>query len=551
MTRLRWLSAVLVVAAFTCFVVVLRPAAAGDLPKLKTKVHTLAAFKNGMGFVFRSGETPLVDGWAAMDEIPPAALGTFWVGTADPAHRVMQVVSCQEKVKETSQRDALTLDDLLYASVGKQVMLTYSLNGTQRAKVTILAVPGQGDGGSQGNMVVFQPEERGAFGTLAIPKGCVQAIEMSDLPKVSREVEKTVNRAKVLLSGSPKTAEITLAYLEKNVTWAPSYLVSLIGEKEADVTLEAVLVNDAEDLEDARVSFVVGYPHFAYADIITPLTLQRSVANLVDQLSAQGTYGGRAYAGVTVQSNVAGGYFFAADAAPSSWRPEGVSGVEGMAGEAGTDLYFYRQDHVTLKKGDRARYTVFTARVPCEDVYRWDVSDPMGVSDTGARKEPSAGDESSERVWHSLCLTNGTPQPWTTAPAFAVKGDLPMAQDTMKYAPPGAKTLLKLTVASDVSGSQQQTELSRQKSSYDPDRYDEVVVSGELSVRNWRDKPIRLTVCKPVVGEVLEAGEGGKVEKVAKRVSAVNPTPEITWEFDLGAGQSKTLPYRFRTLVHR
>ena len=61
---------------------------AAELPKLETKVKTVACFKNGLGFVFSSGKTPLADGWADMAETPPAALGTLWIGTMNPLERV-------------------------------------------------------------------------------------------------------------------------------------------------------------------------------------------------------------------------------------------------------------------------------------------------------------------------------------------------------------------------------------------------------------------------------------------------------------------------------
>src|SRR5258706_15593710 len=63
-----------------------------DLPLLNTKVKTVAAFKNGLGFVLRGGETPLSGGWARMEQIPPAALGTFWMGAGD-RNSIAEVVS--------------------------------------------------------------------------------------------------------------------------------------------------------------------------------------------------------------------------------------------------------------------------------------------------------------------------------------------------------------------------------------------------------------------------------------------------------------------------
>jgi hypothetical protein len=39
----------------------------GALPLVAPTVKSLAAFKNGLAFVFKSADTPLKDGWARMD----------------------------------------------------------------------------------------------------------------------------------------------------------------------------------------------------------------------------------------------------------------------------------------------------------------------------------------------------------------------------------------------------------------------------------------------------------------------------------------------------
>jgi len=51
-------------------------------------------------------------------------------------------------------------------------------------------------------------------------------------------------------------------------------------------------------------------------------------------------------------------------------------------------------------------------------------------------------------------LENKGQQPWTTAPAFAMNGAMPVAQDTLNYTPAGGRSTLKLTVAADVRGEQ-------------------------------------------------------------------------------------------------
>ena len=113
-----------------------------DLPTLKTKTKTVAVFKNGLGFVYRFGETQLKDGWARMDAIPQAALGTLWVGSNSSLNPIEQVISFKEDLK--ADIDALTYTELLMANVGKTFHFTISRYGTEKSyevDAKILAIP--------------------------------------------------------------------------------------------------------------------------------------------------------------------------------------------------------------------------------------------------------------------------------------------------------------------------------------------------------------------------------------------------------------------------
>jgi len=41
----------------------------------------------------------------------------------------------------------------------------------------------------------------------------------------------------------------------------------------------------------------------------------------------------------------------------------------------------------------------------------------------------------------------------------------------------------------------------------------------------------------------------GRVSKVVRKLTAVNPSSEIEWEFDLAAGKEKELSYQYKALV--
>ncbi len=523
----------------------------------KTKVRSLAVFKNGLGFVTKTGSVTLSNGWTEIDEIPQAVLGTFWIGSLNPSQRVMEVVST--KVKITKDYQALDFSELLDSNIGKEVTITKSVGATDADKVligTVISVPSPPKEDdtlpvtpvntryttdrSVGQMVIIK-DLKGRIH--AISKGLIQEVTLTDSSVLTKGVEREVHKAKVRVNGDSGKAELAISYLEKGITWAPGYLVDITDPKEALLTLEAVLSNDVEDMEDADVSFVVGYPNFAFSESVTPLSLQQSVANFIERL---GRDQAASSAGAVMRQSMAYNNSYYAEAAPAP----NYSAAVPMAGESNEDLYLYKQQKVTLKKGDRARYLIFSEKVPYEHIYEWSLSDSMNI-DTFGNRSGNRDTQDQSQVWHSLRLVNSSKNPWTTAPAFTIKKDLPVAQDTLKYTPQGGKSTLKLTVATDVRGEQEQIELSRTPTKLYNRDYDEVTVHGKLTVKNWKPDAIKLIVKKSLIGEALKIGQGGKAAKVVKQLNATNPTTEVEWEFTLDPKAEKTLEYQYKVLIYR
>lgn len=543
-------------------------------PFVKPQIKTIAAFKNGLGFVYRSGKADLKGGWTALEELPAASLGMLWIGTTNPAARVEEVVSYKNKIEK--EADALNIGQLLSANIGKPVTIICTNLGTANTgpaviKGTILSVPEdrQLDSSMSArgysytevqNQIVLIKSENGEI--MAINKADVRSVQFPSDAILKTKTSREVSSAKIRVGGNQKSAEVTLAYMEKGINWSPSYMINIKDSKMADITLEAVLANDVEDIENADVSFVVGYPNFLYSDIFSPLIVQQSVASFMQALrdgrSSSNSNGGYGFSGNMSQSIAYNNVFaydsFAPRGAPSRWSPDSAyASGQSMPGESNEDLYFYKQQKVTLKKGDRARYTVFTNPVPYEHIYTWEVPDNATVDDRGYYRDSSSNDRStedkSEQVWHSLRLENTTSQPWTSAPAFTVNDSMPMAQDILKYAPPKAKTTLKLTLATDVRAEQVQIESSRKKA--DVDYFDQITVDGKLTIRNMKQNAIKISVKKQLTGDVLETNENGKATKTAKKLNSVNPNSEIQWEIDMAPGAEKTLTYKYNILMRR
>jgi hypothetical protein len=539
---------------------------AESLPVLKPEVKSVAAFKNGLAFVLKAGETPLKDGWARMDQLPPAALGSLWIGTTGKSGPITDVIAYKEKVDEDAE--AINMNEMLTANVGRNVILTYvSGTASKSAEGTLLAVPVDrkpdenvivapnpptynsyrvpGTEPTHGEIVLVRTTTAdGRPSLLSLAKSSVLSLEIVGDSSVRTSVEKELARTKIRVGGNPSHAEITVACLEKGIVWSPSYRVNIANETQADIELDAVFANDMEDLANTDVSFVVGYPNFSFADVLSPISLRQNVAGFVQALASGGSAQAGRYANVMSQSVLYNAARFDASAAAEA----GYSIGKPLPGEQNEDLYFYRKSGVSLKRGDRASFSVLKTTAPYEHIYQWEIPDSMNVDDRGYRLD--AQNKQENLVWHVLRLENKSRQPWTTAPAFALNGTLPVAQDTLNYTPPGGRSFLKLTVATDVRAEQTQIETARKQLSIAGHNYDEVTVAGKLKLTNGKSKEIAILTRKSLVGEVLESSDG-RVAKVARTLTSVNPSSEIEWEFKLPTGQSRELSYQYKVLLAR
>lgn len=528
-----------------------------ELPVWTPKARTLSVFKNGLGFIIKDGQTELKDGWARTEQLPTAALGALWIGAK--GNSVSEVVAYKEMV--TEETEAISQAELLAANVGRPVILTHIVGGTTRTlRGVLLSVPADRKPDEPGTievamhsayrpypsaprlaeLVLLRVSTNGQSTIVSVNKNAIQEIELPGDATTKTKRAKEVSRARIRVAGNPPAAELTMASLQKGILWSPSYRVDIVNEQKAGLTLEAVLANDAEDLEDVEVSFVVGYPNFLYADVVSPLSLQQSVTAFIQALSS-----GRS--GAPRDRIMSQSVLYNVAAYNTGIPGEATySATQAMPGETGTDLFFYRQAGVTLKKGERARYTVFEAAVPYEHIYRWEVADNMNVDSGGHRRNPGTSSEAENQVWHTLRLENTTQQPWTTAPAFTVNNAKPAAQDVLNYAPPGSKTSLRLTVATDLRAEQFQTEIARKIVGV----FDEVTVQGKLKLTSRKHQETQLLISKSLVGEIMGENEG-KVTKVARQLNSVNPNSEIEWEFELGPGKIKELSYQYKVLIRR
>src|SRR5262249_35674339 len=311
----------------------------------------------------------------------------------------------------------------------------------------------------------------------------------------------------------------------------------------------AEILNELEDLEGISVNFITGYPNLQFSDVIDPMAMRGDLTGFINSLIQRGQ--NAAYRGgrrdVTAQQamvNVAG-----VGGGEESLPAYSVAPPEGQTRE---ELFFYEQKSVTLKKGERGYYSLYTLDVPYEHVYEWKIPDTLNeqqpYQNYGAQQPVQPA---PEVVWHSLRLTNTGNVPWTTAPAMISQSGQILGQDLVYYTSPGGKSLVKITQAPDIQADQTEMEAERQReaANFYGTSYDLVTVKGNLKVTNFKSKDITLSITKELSGEVLKSLPEAHVEKTARGLKRVNPQNVLTWELPVASRGKLEVEYQYHVYV--
>ncbi len=499
----------------------------------KMPIKEVTVFKDGHAFVLHEGKMPVDEsGDVLMDYLPTPVLGTFWASTTQKDVKLQAVVASQRLV--AVEQTALNLRDLLETNVGAEVVIRENPSGAKddtgmKYDATILGVPERSSDELQKTAVPgagpFLPV-KGELILLKTPDG-TKAVNINRIAEVTFKGKVKPTTAKVefrnllrlKLAGAPKGQPVDagLMYVQKGLRWIPSYKVTIDGKGVASVKLEATIINELADLEDATANLVIGVPTFAMENNVDPIALQQTLANLSQHFQRDvrtANYLSNGGNAMMTQSQYAGPTAGDAPARPMDLGPEvgGSSKAE--------DLFVYTVSHITLKRGQRMVVPVAEFELKYRDVYVLDVpiTPPQEMwrnIDTNRQAE-LARMLSAPKAMHKLRLTNATKSPLTTAPALIILDNKPLAQGMMYYTPAGGETDLALTTAVDIGVKKTDKEVKRvpNAASWEGGTVAKAELEGTLKLINHKDRAVDVEVTRYIIGNADTADNDGKVEMV-------------------------------------
>ncbi len=346
-----------------------------------------------------------------------------------------------------------------------------------------------------------------------------------------------------------RDVEATFFYFAPGIRWIPTYRIALGDDGKADMTMQAEIINEAEDLESVPTNLVVGVPNFRFKDVVSPMSLEATLRNTL--LEAAPQLMSQTMSNVLMSQRVADIRALPEAAAPGVGVPALPS--ELAAGES-QDLFLYEIPRLTLRRGERAAIPLMSATIPFRHIYTWD----LHLARSGVEAVPGRGRHSSpvrllkNEVWHQIKSTNDTDAPWTTGAALIMDGYLPVAQELLAYTSIGAENLLPLTVAVDIRGTYEEEELGRELKAIHFDGNDYVRISkrGTLRVTNYKKDSADMVITCQFGGNAVKASDGGKISvgdfanedwQSFRGSRALTGHSTIRWELALDPGETKEL----------
>lgn len=571
LTRARRVVLACVLAAITPAIFVTPVSFAQSAPEGKTqattplKIERVALFKNGLGYFTSSAKLPEKTTTVAFGQLPLASHGTFWVGY----ELGTPVKGLFTRLEDTSKETPVSsVGELIAANVGKDVTIEMPQGTEQQAiikgkilRVTEAPQPEQpspyvmSPRGVANNPYWQYPSAMVALiqtkdGVVAVNSNMIQrcTIAGGDVA-TTREIKRQTPTLRMELTQPAAGRPITVSYLAKGITWAPSYLIDLSDPKTARFSAKAEIINEVADLDAVNIELITGFPNLAFGDVQSPIGLSQNLEQFMQALS-RGRTEQRSNRGYMMQQAVV------MNQMDGGWNDEVAPAYSASeAGREAEDLFLYPVKGLTLKRGETVLLPLFSAEMPYEHVYTWVIPDAVDQnSNTYSYSRPTEGQRpAQEEVWHSARLINNAKLPLTTAATQFVKDGQIVGQDICYYTNPGSSTTIRINRAMRVLADQAENETSRARNvlQFQGYNYDKVTLKGELKLFSRLDKPAKIEVTKDLSGELANATDEPAVTKTGKGLRAVNPRLKLVWKVDIEPGKERVIKYEYSVLVRQ
>ena len=488
----------------------------------------IGIFKNGTCFVKREGMVNVSEKHFYIQAPDKVLMGTYWVvvGKESSLH---SIVVKTDTFKVT--HNATYMADYLSANIGQNITMYGNAANTELRKLSGKLLEYDAT-----SMVMKVAAANGK--TIITNSSSFEWFESAGNPKSTITVDSIVAIAKVNLTKQADNILASTISLERGVQWFPSYLFSVINDKEAKLELKATIANGATEYRNMPVDIIIGSPEMFFGKTLDPVCIdylsESLLENKYDNNGLSNSFSNSNYSVAFQTSSSIEGY-----GKTYEWSDEDQK----KEGQKLEDLYYYQLGVIDLEKNSRVIVPVMSTNVAYTEIYTADL--PVNSQ--------SLEGENAIQAYHSYLITNSSNAPFTTGAVFVIdKNGQPLAQAQLTYTPVKGSSEMQLSKAVDVQTKNEEEETGREKSTVKKSGatyYEKVTNTGNITINNYKDKKIKIRVTKNIDGVFVTADNAGKSRKIKSTADSDSiQGTEIYWEVDVEAGAKLLLKYEYYTL---
>lgn len=516
---------------------------------VKSRFVSLGLFKNELTVVKKAVSIP-GPGMYFIEDIPEPVHGTFWIESGAEVEARMTSIEIDTPLNGKAGKDFQ--EEL----VGQDVVIHFRDGDIPPATGKVVAI--EHARGEDAWIRASQSSRNNLFGSASQP-GSPARFLVLDMPDGRAFVDSSMiaylktrgesgtikQRKPVLLLTIPKKnagpTEVFFSYLARGVSWAPGYRVDISNPKTLTLEQNAVIKNELDDIEDAEISLISGFPSVQFSQVTSPFSLNTTWSQFFRQLSWSS--GPADAISITRQQAISVNDVGFTNRIDLSATPLGD----------GVDLHYQSLGKQTLLEGDSLLVHTASGKAEYERIVEWIVPDTRQtngryISDYDRQQNP---DKYEDTAWDAVRFKNPLPFPMTTAPAMVVSNGQFNGQRMTYWVNTGEKTTLHITKALSLRTHHvEYEEQGKREIVYvGGNDFRKVAVKGELKINNHRKENVSLVIRRRFSGDLTSADETPVCTLLEEGVYSVNKRNELTWTLDLKTGEEKTLAYQYSVLV--
>ena len=518
---------------------------------VKSKVVSVALFKNGLAVVKRQ---VTLDGAGTyrLADVPEPVHGTFWVESNMPLEARVET---RDRPAPPSEGMGVNIQEEM---AGLKVTI-HGRNNKNPVTGTVMPIPRkEEDADAAADAEGFRAPTPGSrFLILKTEKG-VSYVDYADIAAIEAEgqpKQRMVKKPVLLLTAgnNVKAGPAQISYLAHGLSWAPSYKVDLTDPKKLSIEQHAVIRNELVDFADTEVSLISGYPSVQFNNVVSPLAANQTWANFFGQLN--GASRGQVFDNSMVTQQMA---YTSNMRAISPVAPA----IAPNTGDT-LDLNFHPIGKRTLKKGSAISLATGKAEAEYERIVDWTIPDnrdewghPTGSN--GRRVDPGSGETLQDDIWDALKFKNPLPFPMTSAPAMVVTAGNFSGQRSVLWTNKGEEATLRVNKALSIRARHVEYEnqtgangaAERDLVYLGGRRFRKVTVNGELRLCNHRAVDVKLIIKRHFSGDYVKGDGNPKIDLREEGVWTVNKRNELVWTINLKPAEEQTIKYQYTVLIN-